>query len=202
VLHRDLDRCVAVERYGAGQHLVEHDADRIQVGALIDRCATRLLGREVLRGPDDRAGLGHLARPRARDPEVRHLQAAVGVDENVVRLDVAVDDALSVREADGAEDLAGVGDRALDGQRATREDQLLERPPLDVLHRDVVGAFGFAAVVDRDDVRVRERGGVLRLAPKALDELFVVRVLVVQDLDRDATPELLVLCEVDVRHPA
>jgi hypothetical protein len=31
--------------------------------------------------------------------------------------------------------------------------------------------------------------------------LLVGGVTVVQDLDRDAAPELLVFCEVDVRHP-
>src|SRR5438034_7239319 len=48
---------------------------------------------------------------------------------------------------------------------------------------------GLAAVVDRDDVRVREARCVLRLAPEALDELLVPGVAVVQDLDRDAPPE-------------
>src|SRR5439155_21589927 len=80
--------------------------------------------------------------------------------------------------------------------------ELLQASPVEVLHRDVVGAFGLAAVVDRDDVRVREAGGVLRLAAEALDELLVVRVPVVQDLDRDPPAELLVLGEVDVGHPA
>ncbi len=47
---------------------------------------------------------------------------------------------------------------------------------------------------------MRERGGVLRLAPEALDELLVVRVPVVEDLDRDAPAELLVLGEIDIRH--
>ena len=119
-----------------------------------------------------------------------------------MRLDVAVDDAVAVREAERGEDLARVVDRDRDRAEAARDDQLLERPPLEVLHRDVVGALGLAAVVDRDDVRVREPGCVLRLAPEALDELLVVRVAVVEDLDRDAAAELLVLGEVDVRHPA
>src|SRR5438034_5358527 len=61
---------------------------------------------------------------------------------------------------------------------------------------------GLAAVVDRDDVRVREARCVLRLAPEALDELLVPGVAVVQDLDRDAPPELLVLGEIHVRHAA
>ena len=54
--------------------------------------------------------------------------------------------------------------------------ELLERAPVEVLHRDVVRVLGLAAVVDRDDVRMVQRGGVLRLAPEPLDELVVVRV--------------------------
>jgi hypothetical protein len=49
---------------------------------------------------------------------------------------------------------------------------------------------------------VREAGGVRRLAPEALDELLVVRVPVVEDLDRDPPAELLVLGEVHVGHAA
>ena len=62
------------------------------------RAALRLLGREVLRGADDRPGLRHLARAGACDAEIRHLEAAVGGDDDVVRLDVAVDDAGAVGE--------------------------------------------------------------------------------------------------------
>ena len=140
-------------------------------------------------------------RAGARDAEVRHLDAALAVDDHVVRLDVAVDDPVAVREAERREDLARVVDRDRHRQRAARDDQLLQRPPLDVLHRDVVGALGLAAVVDRDDVRVREAGRVRRLAAEALDELLVVRVPVVEDLDRDAAAELLILGEVHVAIP-
>src|SRR5262249_23064863 len=117
-------------------------------------------------------------------------------------LDVAVHDAVPVREAERGENLTRVLDRNGDGRRPALDDQLLERTPVQVLHRDVVGAFGLASVVDRDDVRVRQRSGVLRLATEPLDELLVAGVPVVQDLDRDAAAELLVLGEIDVRHPA
>ena len=117
VLHRDLDRAVAGERHLAGEQLEEHDPGRVEVGRLVDRRAARLLGREVLRGADDRALLGHLARARARDAEVRHLDDALGVDDDVVRLDVAVDDAVAVREAQRGEDLARVRDRDRDRGR-------------------------------------------------------------------------------------
>jgi hypothetical protein len=49
---------------------------------------------------------------------------------------------------------------------------------------------------------MREARRVLRLASETLDELVVARVAVVEDLDRDAAPEHLVLGQVDVRHPA
>src|SRR5207248_173916 len=49
---------------------------------------------------------------------------------------------------------------------------------------------------------VRESCCVLGFAPEALDERVVGSVAVVEDLDRDAAAELLVLGEVDVRHPA
>jgi hypothetical protein len=49
---------------------------------------------------------------------------------------------------------------------------------------------------------MREARGVLRLPPEALDELVVTCVPVVEDLDRDAAPEHLVLGEIDVCHPA
>ena len=101
-----------------------------------------------------------------------------------------------------AEDLARVVDRDRDRRRAVADEQLLERAPVEVLHRDVVGALGAAAVEDRDDVRVVEPGGALRLAPEALDELVVGGVPVVQQLQRDAAAELLVLGEIDVGHPA
>ena len=118
-----------------------------------------------------------------------------------MRLDVAVDDPVAVREAERREDLARVIDRDAERRWAAGDEQLLERSPLDVLHRDVVRPLRVAAVVDRDDARVREPGGVLRLAAEALDELLVARVPVVEDLDRDAPSELLVRGEIDVRHP-
>ena len=48
---------------------------------------------------------------------------------------------------------------------------------------------------------MRQARRVLGLAAEALDELLVVRVAVVEDLDRDAAAELLVLGEVDVAMP-
>ena len=53
------------ERRLAGQHLVEHAAERVDVGAGVDvALAARLLGAHVGRRADGEAGLGELARRR------------------------------------------------------------------------------------------------------------------------------------------
>ena len=126
MLHRDLERRVPGKGNRAGEHLIEDDPHRVDVGALVDRRAARLFRREVLRGADDRADLRHLARAGAGDPEVGHLQPPVRVDDDVVRLDVAVDDAVSVGEAERGQHLARVVDRDPDRRRASADDQLLQ----------------------------------------------------------------------------
>src|SRR5437588_12125127 len=113
-----------------------------------------------------------------------------------------MNDPVPVGEAKRGEDLAPVLDRDVDRSGAAADDQLLERATVEELHRDVVGVLRLTAVVDRDDVRMVERCGVLRLAAEALDELVVVPVAAVEDLDCDSAAELLVFGEVDIRHPA
>ena len=162
--------------------------------------AARLLGRQVLGGADDRAGLRHLRVTGARDAEVGHLHAAVAQHHHVVRLDVAVDDLAPVREPQRGEQLQRDVDRAALRQRALAEDHVLQRLAVQVLHRDVVRALGLAAVVDGDDVRVVQPGGGARLACEPLDELRVLVVAIVQDLDRDLAVQVDVLGEEDARH--
>ena len=101
-------RGVRLERQAPRHHLVEHDAQRVQVGASVHlgpALAHRLLGRDVLRRAHDHAGLGgRVALPGVEralldlgDPEVEDLDEVVPVgragEEDVVRLDVAVRDA-------------------------------------------------------------------------------------------------------------
>ena len=62
---------------------------------------------------EDRSVLGQVRLTRARDPEVRDLQPARMVDEGVVRLEVAVDDAALVNRRRGAQDLRGEVDRVV-----------------------------------------------------------------------------------------
>ena len=105
------DTVSPAKRGSPREHLVEHAAERPDVGALVDRLPARLLRAHVGGGPEDqpfaRAADRHRRRLR-RDPvagvvtgdrfrqaEVEHLHDAVGRDLDVGRLQIAVDDALA-----------------------------------------------------------------------------------------------------------
>jgi hypothetical protein len=121
VLHRHRDLVLAVERDVAGEHLEQHDAERVDVRLAVDVVAERLLGRDVV-GRAEHAAVGGqaLVVERAGDAEVGDLGRALLVDQDVLGLDVAVDDAARVRGAERARDLDRVGDRLVDRQRPMR----------------------------------------------------------------------------------
>ena len=163
----------AAERQLAREHLVQHDAEAEDVGAMIDLAADRLLRRHVGQRPDHRAGLrdpgARLGFARVRqlgDAEVEDAHASAGGDDHVRRLQIPVDDAGAVRRGHGVGDLQRVVDGGADWQ-PVRRNQRVERLPVDVLHDDEVHVVVAADVVDGDDVRMVERGGGARLAQKA-----------------------------------
>ena len=105
---RDGGFAVALEGRAAAEHLVEDDAEAVDVGAGVDRLALDLLGRHVLGGADHEAGLGEVgALGRLGDAEVGHLHPAVAGEQHVGRLDVAVDEPGPVGGVEGLGHLGG-----------------------------------------------------------------------------------------------
>ena len=136
------------------------------------------------------------------DAEVGDLHLAVGADQDVGRLDVAVHEPGLVGEVERGGHLAGDLRRLLGGDPAVGAQDVGERAAVDVLHGDEVGAGVLAPVVDADDVRVAEVGRRLRLAPEALDEVGVDGELGEQHLDGDLAVEQAVAPEEHVGHAA
>ena len=113
--------CLAGKRGPTGQHLVEHTAERPDVGSFVDGQSPRLLGTHVSRRAEDEASLRrkHAASWRVhhiytraacgveglRQPEVQHLHRAVLADLDVRRLQVPMNDPLLVRGFEGLGDL-------------------------------------------------------------------------------------------------
>ena len=155
------DRGFAAERRFTGEHLVEHDSDRIEVGLRGRGVSVDLLGGEVLRGAEQLAGGGHAA-GRVGDgfgnPEVGQLGRPVGGQEDVARFDVSMDEPLGMSSPECAEHLVGDGDGLGLIESSPLGQHLVEAGALDQLEDQIGPGAILADVVDGDSVRMIEAG--------------------------------------------
>ena len=189
--HR-VDRRVAPERTPARQHFVQHDAEGEDVRAMVSRKAAHLLRGHVADGAEDRvrrrcspstaspvarAGRGRVGLRELGETEVEDFDALVGGDEDVFRLQVAMDDALVVRGGKPAGELHRVRESLADKKpRACRvrnrplvagRKPVAQRLALEQLRDDVRRAVVLADVVDIQNVRMVQRGRRARLLLEA-----------------------------------
>jgi hypothetical protein len=139
--------------------------------------------------------------PMARQAEVQDLHAAIAGDEEVLRLEIAVDDPLLVRRGQAAGDLDCVVQGLAHGQRSPLQP-LPQGLALDQLRDEKGRPLVVAKVVDREDVRVVQaaRGaGLLLEAPQAIR---VGPQALRQDLDNHVATEPLIVGQEDFSHPA
>ena len=189
------------ERPPAREHLVEHRAEREDVGARGGALALRLLGRHVVGRPHhDAAGGGVLGAPG--EAEIHDLDLPVRQHVDVAGLEVAVHHALRVREGEPVEDLLHHRELVLERLQLPLRQQLAQVLALEQLHGHVGHAALLAEVVDRDDVGVVEPGRGLRLVLEALAGAWVLAQLAEHDLDRDVAPEHGVVGAEDLAHGA
>jgi hypothetical protein len=195
----------------AGSQLVKHHAERPDIAALVvlpaeqdlwchvGERAGQLAGLDVGTRACRFIGVGRIG--PARQPEVEDLGPAVGRDDDVGRLEVAVNDAVPVRVDEGVGNLEAVTDDRLGGETAVR-DQLRQRLAVDELHRDERSPVRRADLVDRADVRMVERRGGARLSQEA-GLVGGVRIGTgVDELDGDQAVQTLVVGPVDHAHAA
>lgn len=134
----DLQRVLSWERHPAGEHLVEGDAERVEVGAVVGRPvgASGLLGRQVGQGAlEGRAAL--LRRGEAGgQAEVAELDhPGVEVDEHVGRLDVLVDHLGGVDLPEDVGQRGGGAQEGLDLHSLLADDRR-QRQPAEVLEHE------------------------------------------------------------------
>ncbi len=156
----DLVLALGVEGHLAHEHLVEHDAERVDVDPLVEIApAGDLLGRHVPERSEDALGL--LARDVGGDlgdAEVRDLgHPVLAADEHVGGLHVPVNHALLVGGGEARGDLPERGERVVDGHalapRRVAGDGLVEALAVDVLHHEPE-----ARAVDDDRLEVDDVG--------------------------------------------
>ena len=197
----DLDGHVVGVGLRPGEHLVEHDADGVEVGAGVGTGAGDELGGDVADGADE--GLRRRRRgDGAGEPEIGELDLAVGAEQDVVGFEVAVDDARGVDRLEGGEDRVEDDDRLPRGERSAVLELPAQRHRGQVLHDEVDDVAVARLIVDGHEVGVGEATGVDRLPAEPLDERLIGDEVLVHDLDRDLAVEAQVGSAVDHRHAA
>ncbi len=195
-----------VEGEPAAEQLVQHHAQRVDIGVHADAAAPELLRRGVGGGqrPEPGSGLvlGEVDRLQLLgDAEVEQLHHPVGADQDVGRLDVAVDDGVLVGVANclthGAEQPEPLGDAAV-----VRAAPVGERQPVHVFHGEPRGAVGQGVgVVQPGDAGIVELGEGALLGKEALPP-GGGEPGVGQDLDRRPGAEVGAVGQVDHPHAA
>jgi hypothetical protein len=177
------------------------------------RRACRLFGRHVRRRSDSGARLRQVRdavpclevrlRPGCvyglRNPEVTHHGRAAG-EEDVLRLDVAMNHSLGVRVLQCACNVTKDPQGIVERNRSSR-DPRPKRIPRHEWHRVVREIRGSAGGVHGHDVRVLQAGRDLHLTGEALGGDTGGQVGR-QDLDYDPSAQSRLLGYKDARHPA
>jgi hypothetical protein len=202
---------VPAERQLSGEHLVQDHAEAVDVGSRVEvALARRLFRAHVRRSAHRQPGLRQplLAggADRARDAEIGE-DGLVALEQDVLRLDVAVDHSVGVGVVQRAQHLAGDLKRVIDGKLALPVKPLTEALPIYVRHGvpELVGAVGSpcagAGIEDRQDVGMLEPGGDPDLVEEALGP-ECGRQIGMQHLEgyRAVVPQIV--GEIDGRHTA
>ena len=201
---RHVGAIALLERDAAGHHLVEDDAEGVDIGLLGgDGRRAEQLGRHVFDGAGAVLGavpLGSLGVELGGDAEIEQDEpggvrrradaAAARLQDDVAGLEIAVDELIGMGVGQGIADFRDELAELVDRQPVSLVlEQLFEIVAMEEFHDEVGEAVIVAVVADLDDVVVADFGRELGL----LHELAVGEA----DLDRDGAVELLVDAPVD-----
>ena len=202
VSQRHRHRGIAGEGKLSGQHLVHGDAEGIDVAPLIREFPLRLFRGNIVDTAHGLGSAGSLGRYRAGNAEIRHLQVVVFRQNNVLRLDVAVDDAPRVGCLQAFRDLDREVHCFIGLQPALLVDIVLQGDALHQLHDDIVEVVFIDHVIIIHDIRMDQRAGCLRLHLELPDESIVRDKFLFQDLDRYIAVQFMTACPVNFGHAA
>jgi hypothetical protein len=189
------------------RHLVEYGTEAEQIRPGVELFTARLLrrheGHSADRCPGNRemflrdgggrqGGRGGPLPLRFRQTEIENFCLAALRDEDVRRLDVAMNDLLLMRRVERVGNLNRQFEQVWH-REGLAGNPVLQRAPFEQLHRDEPRLVVLADVVNRADIRMVQRGRCARFALKALQCLRVTGCRGRQKLQGDLASQPSVL---------
>ena len=182
-------------------HLIQGDAERINIAALIAVPASGLLRGNVVNRTHG-CRIHRLGGDCLGNPKIRHLHLSIPGNDNILRLNIPVHNVMAVSRRNARRHLDGNADGLLVLQAALLFDIALEGDPLDQLHDNVVKRFFLHNVVDADNVRMGQPGRCLGLHPEFINERPVKGEFLFQYLNGNQAVQGMALGLIDHRHAA
>ena len=197
----DLQGSLVCPRHGTREHLIEHDAHGIDVGACIRLSRCRDLGGDVGDGAQHVAcGRHRYLRGGPGQTKVGDLRGSIGGNEDVFRLDVAVDDTDAVGGAQRLERVGRIAQSLGDRERSLCAQKLTQVGTVDEFHDEEPLAGDDALVEDGDHPRVDDASGGACFTAESFDEGIGVRQVWVHDLEGNGAVKAFVLRDVHGGH--
>ena len=194
-------RVTAAERHSASERGVEHHAETEEIRAAVERGAAHLLRAGIARRSETRPiALPCPAGKRRGDAEVRQVRRALDIEEDVLRLHVAVNHALAVRVVQGEGDLLHHHQHVLHVQAGAQVR--VQIAATQVFHRQIRGFAVETGVEDAHDIRMVETLDERSFALEAPSRLRGRRGAGRQELDGDEARMRLLHGEVHPRRRA
>src|SRR5437016_5774576 len=116
-------------------------------------------------------------------PEIEQFWLKIGADENVGRLQVAMQNMMLMQDFDSEDDFAHQFNALADGEGARGVKQVRA---FDIFHDKVRPFLGTAEAEDRDDIRIADLSERSRFLHEARTDAGVIRESCVQGLDGDS----------------
>jgi hypothetical protein len=186
------------------EHLEENAAKTVDVAAPVYLSSRRLLWTHIRCGADGNARACQLLVAcyfnRSSDSKISDDSVSMR-EQNVARLDVAVDEPLGVRICECVGNFACYFESVSNGKRTFALDLLFEGRSLDKRHDVIRQAVNFARVENGKDMRMLKARGDVNLSRKSFTTHHA-REIGRQDFESDPASVSQVTREVDHRHAA
>ena len=181
--------------------MVECGSEGVDVRAEILGPTLDRLRRDVIGGCPDFRSRGLAALGDESQAEIDDLHISLGIEQDVARLDIPVDQPCCLRALEPFRHLDGEREKLGLGNPALFPDLVLEVPAGDKLHRNIEPPESPAGGQDADDIRVAEGSRQPGFLLEGHDPPFVAGVFLAEDFQRHFAAQGLVVCDENGAHP-